>query len=84
MLMAFAILGRLAWKVGVREDYRRTFWRMAAPALCAGRLEELIHTAVVSYHLIKFTREAVQGVGETSFYAPALRAAPTAPTAAAV
>jgi radical SAM superfamily enzyme YgiQ (UPF0313 family) len=84
MLMGLGILGRVVWKIGVREDYRRTFWQMAAPALRTGRIEELIQTAIVSYHLIKFTREAIRGVGETSFYAPALRAAPTTPTTAAV
>ena len=84
MLIGLGILARVLWKIGVREDYRATFWRMARPALRAGKIEELIHTSVVSYHLIKFTREAVRGVGETSFYAPALPAAPAARTAATV
>src|SRR5919204_13452 len=68
--MGLAILGRLVWKVGVRGDYRRTFWRLAWPALKAGRIEALIHVAVVSHHLIEFTRDCVRGVGESSFYAP--------------
>jgi len=84
MLMGLGILARVVWKIGVRGDYRETFWRMAGPALRAGRIEDLIQASVVSYHLIKFTREAVRGVGETSFYAPALPAASTARTAATV
>src|SRR3989454_3073865 len=36
ILMGFAILGRVLWRVGVRGDYRRTFWNMARPALRAG------------------------------------------------
>jgi len=82
--MGLGILARVVWKIGVRGDYRETFWRMAGPALRAGRIEDLIQASVVSYHLIKFTREAVRGVGETSFYAPALPAASTARTAATV
>ena len=78
--MGLAILGRLMWRVGVRSGYRRTFWRMAWPALRAGKIEPLIHAAVVSHHLIEFTRDCLRGSGESSFYAPA----PVAPTAAAV
>jgi radical SAM superfamily enzyme YgiQ (UPF0313 family) len=65
-----AILGRVVWRIGVRGDYRRVFWAMALPALRAGRIEELIHTAVVSHHLIEFTRRALRGRREAAFYAP--------------
>jgi hypothetical protein len=69
----------------VRSDYRRTFWRLAWPTLKAGEIEPLIHAAVVSHHLIEFTRDCVRGLGESSFYAPgvATTGAPTAPTAVA-
>jgi hopanoid C-2 methylase len=69
VLMGVAILGRVLWRVGVRGDYRRTFWKMAGPALKAGQIEELIHVAVVSHHLIRFTRDCARGLGEASFYA---------------
>jgi hopanoid C-2 methylase len=69
VVMGFAILGRVLWKVGVRSDYRRTFWRMAGPALRAGQIEEVIHVALVSHHLIQFTRDCARGLGEASFYA---------------
>jgi hopanoid C-2 methylase len=68
--MALGILARLFWNVGVCGDYRRTFWRMAWPALRAGKIEPLIHVAVVSHHLIEFTRDCLRGLGESSFYAP--------------
>ena len=68
--MGFAILGRLMWRVGVRGRYRRTFWRLAWPSLRSGQIEGLIHTAIVSHHLIEFTRDCLRGLGETSFYAP--------------
>ncbi|HXD99233.1 MAG TPA: DUF4070 domain-containing protein, partial [Candidatus Acidoferrum sp.] len=81
--MGLGILARLMWRVGVRSDYRRTFWRLAWPALKAGEIEPLIHAAIVSHHLIEFTRDALQGLGEASFYAPAA-VVPSAPHAAVV
>jgi len=70
VLMGFGVLGRILWRIGVRGGYRRTFWRMAWPALREGKIEELIHTAVVSHHLIEFTRQCARGARESSFYAP--------------
>jgi hypothetical protein len=66
----FAVLARILWRVGVRGSYRRTFWRMARPAIRGGRIEQLIHVAMVSHHLIEFTRECLQGTAESSFYSP--------------
>jgi hypothetical protein len=71
-----ALLGRIVWRVGVRGDYRRTFWRVARQALRRGQIEELIQAAVVSYHLIEFTRQCLRGAHEASFYAPRVPAAP--------
>jgi len=70
ILQGFGVLGRILWRIGVRGDYRRTFWRMAWPALRSGEIEPVIHVAVVSHHLIQFTRECARGAGEASFYAP--------------
>jgi radical SAM superfamily enzyme YgiQ (UPF0313 family) len=74
------LLARVFWRIGVRSDYRRVFWRMAVPAFRSGDIESLIHTAVVSHHLIEFTRDCASGAGEAAFYAPAM---PSAPSAAA-
>jgi len=85
--MGLGILARLLWRVGVLGAYRRTFWRMAWPALKARKIEPLIHVALVSHHLIEFTRDCVQGLGESSFYAPGDTTpvrTPGPPTAAAV
>jgi hopanoid C-2 methylase len=67
--MGLGILARLIWRVGVIGRYRRTFWRLAWPCLKSGDVEPLIHTAVLSHHLITFTRDCLRGVGESSFYA---------------
>jgi radical SAM superfamily enzyme YgiQ (UPF0313 family) len=79
--MGFGILGRVLWKIGVLGEYRRAFWRLAWPALKAGRIEALIHVAVVSHHLIEFTGDCVRGLGECSFYAPGAAGAAEAPRA---
>jgi hypothetical protein len=50
-------------------DYRRTFWRMARPALRAGRIEELIHIGLVAHHMIVFARACAAGVENAAFYA---------------
>lgn len=78
-LLGMRILGRIIWRIGVRADYRRTFWRLAGPALRAGRIEEVINVAVVGHHLIEFTRDCLRGAGESSFYAP-VAATPTRAT----
>ncbi|MGH2394270.1 MAG: B12-binding domain-containing radical SAM protein, partial [Candidatus Limnocylindria bacterium] len=79
VLMGVGVLGRVIWRVGVRGDYRKTFWRFAGPALRRGDIEHVIQTAVVSHHLIAFTRQCLDGAREPSFYAPV-----TAPPRAAV
>ena len=68
--MGLGLVGRLVWRIGVRGDYRGTFWRFALGRLGSGDLEGLIHVAVVSHHLIEFTRDCLRGAGESSFYAP--------------
>jgi radical SAM superfamily enzyme YgiQ (UPF0313 family) len=84
MIMGLGLLARIIWRIGVRGHYRRTFWKMAWPALRAGKIEQLIHIAVVSHHLIEFTRDCLRGAGESSFYAPAPAASSTPPAAAAI
>ncbi len=62
------ILARILWRVGLLSDYRRTFWRMAWPALKRGNIEAVIHVGLVGHHLIHFARDCAAGVGEYSFY----------------
>ena len=79
VLGGLGLLGRIVWRIGVRGDYRRTFWRVARPALRRGQIEELVQTAVVSHHLIEFTRQCLRGAQEASFYAPRVPTAPSPP-----
>ncbi len=68
------ILANVVVRVGGLSSYRKVFWSTALPLLRAGRIEELIHIGLVGHHLIKFTREAVSGQQNASFYASVERA----------
>jgi radical SAM superfamily enzyme YgiQ (UPF0313 family) len=73
MRRGFRILANLLFRVGVLADYRRTFWATAKPLLQAGRIEDLIHVTLVAHHLIAFTRDAVSGRQNASFYSAKMR-----------
>jgi hopanoid C-2 methylase len=66
---AMLITLRLVVRVGIRGDYRRTFWRMAWPVLRAGRIEELIHVGIVAHHMISFARACAEGRENAAFFA---------------
>ena len=50
-------------------DYRRPFWQAAAYALRRGQIEAVFNMGFVAHHLIRFTREALRGEHNASFYA---------------
>jgi radical SAM superfamily enzyme YgiQ (UPF0313 family) len=74
--MGLELLGRVLWRLGVRGEYRAAFWKMALPLLRQGRIEALIHVAIVSHHMIAFTRECLRGSAEPAFYAADLPVRP--------
>jgi radical SAM superfamily enzyme YgiQ (UPF0313 family) len=61
-------LTKLIVKVGILSDYRKTFWRMAKPALKSGDIETVIHVSLVAHHMISFARQAESGYQNASFY----------------
>jgi hypothetical protein len=64
------ILGfNIALRVGLMSDYRRVFWRAAGHALKRGQIEAVFNMGFVAHHLIRFTREALRGEHNASFYA---------------
>ncbi|HTV74517.1 MAG TPA: B12-binding domain-containing radical SAM protein [Candidatus Acidoferrales bacterium] len=67
------IMFNLIVRVGLLSHYRRTFWKMAWPALRRLDFENLIHIAMVSHHLITFARDAGAGRQNASFYSTKLR-----------
>lgn len=66
--MGAVLAFRLLVKVGIRADYRRHFWRAAKHAFKHGQIDAIMGMGFVSYHLIRFTREALRGEQNASFY----------------
>jgi radical SAM superfamily enzyme YgiQ (UPF0313 family) len=67
------LLLNLLLRVGILADYRRPFWRMAWKAIQRGQIEALFGVGFVSYHLIQFSREALSGDQNASFYSARAR-----------
>jgi hopanoid C-2 methylase len=65
----FVALGKILWRIGIRGDYRRCFWRMVWPALRTGRIDEVIGMSLVAHHMIVFTRDCLAGQETAAFYA---------------
>jgi radical SAM superfamily enzyme YgiQ (UPF0313 family) len=72
----------LAWRTLIYlcllSDFRKPFWRMAKYALRRGQIDGLLGAAFMGYHLIEFTREALRGDQNASYYSAKKRAAPMA------
>jgi len=67
----------LAWnvavKVGWRSDYRAEFWQAARAAFRKGQIEAVLGMGFTSHHLIQFSREALRGEQNASFYSARAR-----------
>jgi len=62
------VMANLVLRVGLLADYRDIFWRMAAPLVREGRIEDVIRVGLVAHHLITFARKAAEGAHNASFY----------------
>ncbi|MBD2770750.1 B12-binding domain-containing radical SAM protein [Iningainema tapete] len=67
------LLSNIMLRVGVFGNYRKTFWKIALPALKTGDIENLIHVGLVGHHLIKFATECATGEESASFYSQKVR-----------
>jgi radical SAM superfamily enzyme YgiQ (UPF0313 family) len=74
----------LAWRVVLHllilADFRAAFWKTARYALRKGQIDGILGAAFQSYHLIQFTREALRGDQNASYYSAKKRAAAMAVT----
>jgi radical SAM superfamily enzyme YgiQ (UPF0313 family) len=72
----------MAWRILLNicllSDFRKPFWRMARHALKHGQIDGMMGAAFMSYHLIQFTREALRGDQNASYYSAKKRSAPMA------
>jgi radical SAM superfamily enzyme YgiQ (UPF0313 family) len=59
---------RLLVRVGILSDYRRHFWRAFGYAVRRGQIDQAMGMGFVAHHLITFTREALRGEQNASFY----------------
>ena len=66
--MGAVLAARLVVRLGLKADYRRHFWRAAGHALRRGQIDAAMGMGFVAYHLIQFTREALRGEQNASFY----------------
>jgi radical SAM superfamily enzyme YgiQ (UPF0313 family) len=69
------MLRNIFWKVGVLGDYKKVFWKFALRRLRKGDIEGLIGAAMLSHHLIMFSRAASGGQQSASNYSIRLREA---------
>jgi hopanoid C-2 methylase len=74
------LTARVVWHVGIKADYRGAFWRAARYALKKGQIDGLLGMAFIAHHLIEFTREALRGDQNASYYSAKKRTAPMAVT----
>jgi hypothetical protein len=55
-------------RIGLFADYRHDFWRATKPMLRRGQIDAVFGMGFVAHHLIKFSREALRGEQNASFY----------------
>src|SRR4029077_7635702 len=72
----------MAWRIllplCLLSDFRKPFLRMAKHALKHDQIDGMMGAAFMGYHLIQFTREALRGDQNASYYSAKKRAAPMA------
>jgi hopanoid C-2 methylase len=76
---ALVLAWRLILHIGILSDYRRPFWRAARYAFRRGRIDAVFGMGFIAHHLIQFTREALRGEQNASYYSTKSRKADPAP-----
>jgi hypothetical protein len=65
----------LLFRVGLCADYRKPFWRTVWQAIKRDQIESFFGVGFISFHLIEFSREALRGEQNASFYSTRVRRA---------
>ncbi len=64
---------RVILHIGILSDYRKPFWRAARHALRRGQIDAMLGMGFIAHHLIQFTREALRGEQNASYYSTKMR-----------
>ena len=64
---------RVVLRIGILSDYRKPFWRAARHALRRGNIDSMLAMGFIAHHLIQFTREALRGEQNASYYSERVR-----------
>jgi hopanoid C-2 methylase len=72
---ALVLAFRVMLHIGVLSDYRKPFWRAARHALRRGQIDAVLGMGFIAHHLIQFTREALRGEQNASYYSTKMRQA---------
>ena len=70
---ALVLAFRVMLHIGILSDYRKPFWRAARHALRRGQIDAVLGMGFIAHHLIQFTREALRGEQNASYYSTKLR-----------
>jgi hopanoid C-2 methylase len=76
---ALVLAWRVVWHIGILSDYRKPFWRAARHALKRGQIDSVLGMGFIAHHLIQFTREALRGEQNASYYSTKARQPEPAP-----
>ena len=76
---ALVLAFRVMLHIGVLSDYRKPFWRAARHALRRGQIDAVLGMGFIAHHLIQFTREALRGEQNASYYSTKMRQAEPVP-----
>lgn len=68
LVRGFHLTWRTLWHLALRPSYRWSFLKAAGHALRRGQIDTVFNMAFVGHHLITFTREALEGKQNASFY----------------
>jgi radical SAM superfamily enzyme YgiQ (UPF0313 family) len=71
--LALVLAFNIVRHIGLRADYRRSFWKAVLPALRRGQIDAALSMGIVGRHMITFAREAVRGEQNASFYSAQTR-----------
>src|SRR6266436_6728033 len=77
---ALVLAFRVLLHIGILSDYRKPFWRAARHALRRRQIDAVLGMGFIAHHLIQFTREALRGEQNASYYSTKLRTATPAPS----